>query len=159
MTDPFIDFLVGQDRLEELAICGASIYSDGIDVNKIKAMKFPLKRLALHKMGNFLGSEANTLMFLDQFTDTLEEFELGNKFEMSVYEMIFKKLKKLKVLSICLSSAPAGRDFYRKLRANTSIKKLIVNDFDGTYVDQLQGIIGGTTFLAIFNTAFKLSFF
>ena len=111
-------------------------------IEMIQKINFPLRKLALDKQTNFLGSEENSLKFLNKFVDTLEELELGSTFSASVYEMIFMKFKKLKVLDLQLMYAPKENTFYHNLRPNVSVKKLIIRNLIPRCEQMLQGFIG-----------------
>ena len=113
-----------------------------VDGTLINEINFPLKKLALNKLKNFLRSEENSLKFLERFVDTLEELELGSTFPASVYEMIFMKFKKLKVLDVSLTHAPKEETFYHNLRPNVSVKKLVIRDLLTKNEQKFQGFIG-----------------
>ena len=100
------------------------------------------KKLALNRQTNFLGSEQNTLNFLKKFANTLEELELGSIFPASVYEVIFKQLKKLNVFDVSLKHAPNEDNFYINLQPNASVKELIIRELKTENEKKLQGFMG-----------------
>lgn len=127
--------------LEELAIRDLDLSDSDINYDSIKAIKFPLKKLAMTRMHG-LPKEDDMLAFLGKFVDTLEVLEIGGTFPDAVFEMIFKKFRKLKCLTININQVPKDDAFYHNLRPNTSVKKLVIQHFKQDHVKSVEGIIG-----------------
>lgn len=134
-----LDFLSHQNKIEELALRETD-WTHPFSAETLHKIEFPLKKLSLMKQENL--SEENVLTFLNKFVDTLEELELGGTFSDSVYEMVFKKFRKLKVLIVDVAKAPTENSFYHNLRPNPLIKKLVLRNFSAEHEKQVEGFIG-----------------
>lgn len=134
-----INYLVGQKRLEELALRNLKYQKNSVDVEKLNSIQFPLKRLALDQEGNLFDTDENFLLFIDKFKETLEELDLGGRFTESVHAMIFKSFRNLKTLSVFINSAETDEAFYQNLRPNPSVRNLIIQG--QTVTKSLQGFI------------------
>lgn len=128
------DYLAGQKHLEELALRELKVLSVGVGKSS-KLLKFPLKRISL--------SQADLLPFMNNFSETVEELEwLGKEVPESLYKLIFTKFHKLKSLNIRLHRPPTEDDFFKDLRPNYSVRKLVVQSNRNSYLKPLQAIIG-----------------
>ena len=136
------EFLTTQKKIEALALRDMDFGNATVNEQFINDINFPLKKLALNMQTNFLGSDQNTLNFLIKFANTLEELELGSIFPASVYEMIFRRFKKLKVLDVSLTHAPNEDNFYINLQPNASVEKLIIRGLKTKNEKKLQGFMG-----------------
>jgi hypothetical protein len=142
MESYFVDFLRGQTKLEELALREMDFEETTISVEKIKDMKFPLKKLSLHQQTSLFQNDENLLAFLLNFTGSLETLDIAGNFPEEAYEMIFKDFSKLKSLVVYINRAPIDETFYHSLRANTSIKKLQIKAFRDKFQKSVEGFIG-----------------
>lgn len=142
MVKYLVDFLCAQSMLEELALSEIDFMNITIKKEDIKKMNFPLKRLSLEYLDNFMGGEANALAFVKKFANTLEELSLGGQFENSFYDLIFKKLRKLRSLKLDLQHIPQDENFYETLPTLRSVKKLIIFSYKNEHQNYVQGIIG-----------------
>ena len=138
----FLEFILLQTSLEELAIHDTSITTLNSDEH-MNQIKFPLKKVSLHKSPYFLQHALNITTFADKIAPALEEVELGLIYPFShiVYEEIFKKSHKLQVLDIFIKYAPKASKLYRKLIPNHSLKELFIQDYKSKYEEILKGLI------------------
>lgn len=119
------------EKLEKLAIWNFD-FDDFNDVEKEKLakIKIPLRNLSLHYLISPFQNIENFSTFMNLFTESLIELDFGKvkpQPATEVYELIFQKFHKLKLLRVCLSSAPNDDDFYNKLPNNPAITKLIIS--------------------------------
>lgn len=142
MEHYLINYLVTQKKLEELALRDLDFRYSSIEASQIEKLNFPLKKLALHLQKDFLNSEENAKTFLGRFANTLEQLELGGKFESSFYAYVFEKLEKLKCLDLNAGGLPKDESFYKTLKNLPSVKKLIIDRYKAKHQPLVQGIIG-----------------
>jgi hypothetical protein len=142
METIFGNYLASQKHIQELALRDMEFQPSKISLEQINAIQFPLKKLSLLLQTDLFGTEENLLAFLNKFTGSLEELEIGGKFPEKVYEMIFKNFRNLKVLRINVSQAPTDDAFYHNLRSSPSVKKLILYCFRSSHQRVIEGIIG-----------------
>lgn len=136
-----VDFLAGQKNLEKLSIKIERFLS--IEVETIKSFHFTLTKLTLglDKCEAFLKFEAKFLLFMSNFSETLEELSIRTKIPSSAYEMIFMKFIKLKTLIIDISYIPIGDHFIDNIQPNRSVLKFGFGYSDAENLKILQGII------------------
>lgn len=137
-----IEYLGSQKMIQELAVRDLSLNHYLCDLKVIKAVQFPLKKLSLWKLRDAVRDEEKLLAFLENFVDTLEFLELRGHYPNSVYEMIFKKFLKLKVLKVGMNQTPKNDEFYHNLRPNQSIQKFIIIDSEKATEKSIEGFIG-----------------
>ena len=82
--------------------------------------------LRLKKLSLAFSNDVEILKLLDNTKDSLEELEVIDCASMEVFEFIFKKLKKLKLLSINIDDIPEEKADDKRLRVNASVKTLIL---------------------------------
>lgn len=138
----FVDYLISQTKLEQLALRDIEFYDDSISVEKMKQIRFPLKKLSLDKQTEMFQTEENLLAFLHNFTGTLEMLDIGKSFPDAVYEMIFKNFLKLKSLMVVADHAPKENSFYHNLRPNPSVKRLHFSFHRESSLKSIEGFIG-----------------
>ena len=150
-----LEFICSQTNMEELAIQNdfSSFMMDSNPNQQLDLIKFPLKKLAIHKSPCFLGTANNVIEFVDKIAPTLQEIELGHisPFEKIAYAEIFKKCQKLQVLDIFIKFAPKTLKFYQKLIPNHSLKELFVQDYDAINEKALKGLIRNSPNLETLN--------
>lgn len=135
-------FLSGQNSLQELALRDINLSFGEMSVDEIKEISFHLKRLSLRLLHNAFEDEQKLIELLNKTAGTLEELELKGKFPDSIFELIFRKLLKLKVVSVSLKNLPKENVFYHNLRPNPSVKKLIVHAMSLENQKSFEGFIG-----------------
>jgi hypothetical protein len=128
-------------KLEKLAIWNldfedfAEVAEPGeivdIQTEKLQTINIPLKNLSLQSLKVAFKGPENVMAFLNRFTLTLEELNLG-KFSPPLpegaYEIIFSKFHRLKLLRVNTEKAPKDVLFYGRLQSNPSVTKLIIDD-------------------------------
>ena len=128
--------------IQDLALRDLDLWLESVELDEIKAIQLPLKKLSLWNMRHVMETEEKYLALLGCFVVTLEELEIRGHYPDSVYEMIFKKFHKLKVLTININHAPKENTFYHNLRPNPLIQKLFIIGSRETNRQSLEGFIG-----------------
>lgn len=142
MEGYLFEYLSTQTKLEELALRDMDFSFADLKATQFEKINFPLKKLALNYQHNFMSGEENAKAFLMKFANTLEQLELGSKFENSLYALVFEKMQKLWCLDLSAGGLPEDESFYKTLRNLGSVKKLIVRHYKAKHQKSLEGIIG-----------------
>lgn len=154
-SDYLMNFLAGQKELQELALRGVDLCFGKMSIEEVNEIPFKLKRLSLRDLRNVFQEEQKLLAFLNNAANTLEELELKGEFPNSVYELIFRKFVKLKVLKVFVHSWPRKSAFHINLCPNQSVQKLILAGF---YSKQsVEAIIGNLPSVDTLFMSYKAS--
>jgi hypothetical protein len=119
-------------HLEEYALRKFVFSWMQIDFEKLSS---PLKRLSLLRCK--CDAQGSPMIFMKTISKTLEELEIGSKFQSDFYELVFKEFKKLQVLKIHVRKLP---EFNKKLQPNESVKTLILYSKEN-FDEQIEPVI------------------
>lgn len=122
-----MEFLYTQKRLETLALrtitSSTAVFAKKPDVE----YQFKLKELSLRKISfEDRFEDENLIDFLHTQKDSVEILELGRTFSNDVYELILNKFKNIKTLRIDIAAFPADLSFYKKIKVNRNVTKLMI---------------------------------
>lgn len=122
-----MEFIYIQKRLETLAL--RNINSSAIVFSKKQDAKyqFKLKELSLRKI-RFENryEDENLIDFLDTQKDSVEILELGRTFSNDAYVLILNKFINVKTLRIDIAAFPSDLSFYKRIKVNKNVTKLMV---------------------------------
>lgn len=128
-AEPLLDFFASQENLKSLAL--RSVRDMKLQLfqipNSYDMIPFTLKKLSLleFRFRTTPNDYNNLLVFLQIHSKTIEELEVGRSFPNFIFEFIFSKFRKLRLLKIYTKSIPSDMEVYQRLKFNKSVTKLV----------------------------------
>lgn len=146
-----MEFLYTQKRMDILEMRNILFLSEVFAKKDNAEYQFKLKKLSLKECFEKGFENENLKDFLSTQMDSVEILELGGTFSNDIYEFILNNFENVKILLFDLSDFPTDLSFYKRIKTNKNVTKLIING-------EIEDTVQYCTILSLFSNVNDIRF-